>query len=509
MARLPDEAHAIALFQSGRFAEAESAFKAILAREPRNAAALHALGAIALQAKRFDEAIAGLVGAVASEPRDALAHYHLASAYLGAGRSDDARASLQAAIAAHRAAGESRFRLANVLPAALEALAALEVQAGNACKDAGDLHLALAHYEAALAANPRLAEAALNAGSVALERGDHARAKALYEQALRLRPGLADAEYALGLIALFAHDFARGWEGYERRFETSPAVAALAAPRRPAARHFSDARRLAVRAEQGLGDQILFSTLLPELAALGVSGVVEIDPRLVRPYRRSQPGFEYCVPGDIMALETCDREIAIGSLARHLRRAQESFAAQPRALLVPDPARAAATRTRFGEGRHVAISWRSFQPQGRGHIAERKSIPLAHFAALAPFGAKLVDLQYGDVDDERRAFDRAHPGLRIALDALDLRNDLEGLLAAIAACDLVVTSSNVTAHFAGALGKATWLLYLGANPPFHYWAPGADARSLWYPSVEVLTDAKWHRWEDAFDTVAWRLRAEL
>ena len=72
---------------------------------------------------------------------------------------------------------------------------------------------------------------------------------------------------------------------------------------------------------------------------------------------------------------------------------------------------------------------------------------------------------------------------------------------------MIVTTSNVTAHFAGALGKRTLLVYLAARPPFHYWAPGPDGRSLWYPSVEIKSDATWTNWEMAFEAVARRLAA--
>ena len=176
-------------------------------------------------------------------------------------------------------------------------------------------------------------------------------------------------------------------------------------------------------------------------------------------------------------------------------------------LLVPDAQRSSATREALGEGRRIAISWRSFQKAGRRHIAERKSIPLECFAALAAPGLRLVDVQYGDVVAERRAFDERHPRLRMQVPDLDLRDDIDGVFAAIAACDLVVTASNVTAHFGGALGKRTWLVCLEANPPFHYWAARSDGRSLWYPSVEVVTDPAWKRWEEAFEALAARLAA--
>jgi ADP-heptose:LPS heptosyltransferase len=75
------------------------------------------------------------------------------------------------------------------------------------------------------------------------------------------------------------------------------------------------------------------------------------------------------------------------------------------------------------------------------------------------------------------------------------------VLAAIEACDLVVTTSNVTAHLAGALGRETLLVYLRANPPFHYWVPTEDGRSLWYPSVRIVTDASLDSWDRALERI--------
>jgi hypothetical protein len=81
-------------------------------------------------------------------------------------------------------------------------------------------------------------------------------------------------------------------------------------------------------------------------------------------------------------------------------------------------------------------------------------------------------------------------------------------MAAIEACDLVVTTSNVTAHLAGIIGKRTWLVYLRGIAPFHYWVPGSDGRSLWYPSVEVVTHDAWTAWDQALRAVVARWKAE-
>jgi ADP-heptose:LPS heptosyltransferase len=179
----------------------------------------------------------------------------------------------------------------------------------------------------------------------------------------------------------------------------------------------------------------------------------------------------------------------MGSLASLLRRDSASFARQPRALLLPDAARVRAIRAQLGDGPHVAVSWRSLQGAVRASRAARKSIALAQFAAMAAeAGARLVDIQYGDVEAERAAFEREHPGVLVRIAGLDAFNDLEGVMAAISACGAVVTASNVTAHLAGALGVAATVVFLGPVSPFHYWDAVAGTRSLWYPSLMVVAN---------------------
>jgi hypothetical protein len=160
----------------------------------------------------------------------------------------------------------------------------------------------------------------------------------------------------------------------------------------------------------------------------------------------------------------------------------------------------AALRT---EGRRrVAISWRSNQPAGREALARKKSAPLEAFRGISlRDDVALVDLQYGDTKADREAFASAG-GRLLRIEGLDLFNDLDGILAAIDACDLVVTTSNVTAHLAGALGRETWLIHAGAHPAFYYWMAGPQGRSLWYPSVEIVGAPTW---EAALTAVSRRL----
>jgi hypothetical protein len=241
--------------------------------------------------------------------------------------------------------------------------------------------------------------------------------------------------------------------------------------------------------------------MLPELERRGVPFVVEIDARVVPALRRAHPGWDVVAPGESAeAFAKCDRHIPIGSLGAIFRADVASFASQPGALLAADATRAAAIRGACHEpGRRlVGISWRSFQPHGRGILQRRKSASLLEFMALSRReDLTLIDLQYGDTAAERDAFIEAGGRAR-RVEGLDLFNDIEGVLAAIEACDLVITTSNVTAHFAGALGKEAWLVYLAAIPPFHYWSTDATGRCLWYPRLRIVTGEDLRTWPDLF-----------
>jgi hypothetical protein len=253
-----------------------------------------------------------------------------------------------------------------------------------------------------------------------------------------------------------------------------------------------------------LGDQVLFATLATELAVRGESFVLEVDRRLVPAFARAHPDWDITPREDSeAAFARCDRHLPMGSLGGLLRGSRESFARQPQALLAADAERRAAYRALIappGTGT-IGISWRTFQPKLRAYYELAKSAPLAAYLRLAEaHGVRLVDLQYGDTAAERAAF--ADEGAVLErIEGLDLYEDIDGLLAAIDACDVIVTTSNVTAHLAGAVGKRTLLCYLAANPPFHYWAPDANGRSPWYPSVEIVSATGLDTWARVLDRV--------
>ena len=560
MTSASDVRAANALIDAGRLEEAEAAWRAIVAANPADFDALHLLAYVVARRGRTAESLALLDRAVAGAPQRTAIRQSRAFALRDLGRLEESAGDFESVLKVEprnvvaldtlgvvqkglgrRAVAEDCHRRAlavdpRYVPAlnnlgnllreqgrvaeSLECIdLALDVEPGNGVAlnnlgrllhHEGRLEDALEQYAKAAAALPRTAAVRVNWANALLDGGDLTGARARYEEALHATPGMPDALYGRAHVDLREGRFSEGWEGYEARFDTTWLAGVRAPPALPRLQRsgLGAARRVAVWAEQGLGDQLMYATLLPELAGLGLSAVVEVDPRLIETYRRSLPAMEFVPRDDWSAFAGCDHQIPIGSLPRLFRPTRESFQAQPTALLQADPARVREIRERLGPGRWIAVCWRS--PAG-GHaasrhwLAERKSIALERLAPLAGVkGARLLDLQFGDVDTERRGFDASHPGKLARVPGLDTTKDLEGVLAALQVCERVVTTCNSVAHLAGASGRPTWVFHLGAAP-FHYWVPGSRSLSLWYPSLEILSDATWARWEDAVDALRARL----
>ena len=514
------------LFQLGRLAEARSEVQAMEAIEPRHPAvrdliaritheegvAHHSAGRFAEAADAYARAIDAGLALPQVKSNLASALDALGAAHYIAGRHAEAANAHRRALAALPDWPQAQNNLGNALSALGQKDEALAVfrailaknprddnalsNMGVVLQEMGDLAGARRSYESALAARPDSALALNNLGFLLREEGHADEAAVFFERSLALAPGNPRAAYNLALARLTQGRFEEGWRLHEARFRTAPpAVVRRELPMPPlSAADIGRVSRVAIWREQGVGDQILYSTVLPGLEERGQDFVLEIDARLVAAARRAHPAWRVASPDESpAAFAGCDRQAPMADIAAFLRPTRESFAAQPRALLAADAGRARGYRERLAAPgkRVVGVSWKSFQPKNRAALGARKSAPLEAFAALAARpDLRLVDLQYGDTREERSRF----AGDLTRLDELDLFNDLDGLLAAIEACDVMVTTSSVTAHLAGALGKRTLLVFPAGLPPFHYWTQALGRHSPWYPSVEIVSDPSLDTW---------------
>ncbi len=525
----------LVLRRLGRDQEALQSYEAALKLSPDQAELLCNCGNVLQDIGRHAEALSCFDRALRSQPRVALLHYNRGNVLMAMGRMDDAITSFESAIALDPQYAEAWNNRGNALldlgraEAALESIGhalAIDPQYAEAHANRGYALLeldqpgpAIAAFRQALALDPADAST-YNGLAMACQRaGNAVDAFRYFSLALSMEPDFLEARHNDALLRLFEGDFGHAWEGYETRIALPSYRRHL---RKDAATVDQFLRQpswqgpggvipdtVGIWAEQGIGDQILFSTMLPELIATGQRFVYEVDQRLLQAYRRAFSGVDFVALSDPPdeRLTSAAAALFCGSLPRFFRTRAESFSRLPGRLLVADPQLVARYAGKLGEGFKVAVSWRSSRA---GWVGRSKSVALAAFAPLfAVSGVRWVDVQYGDTAEERASVSRESGIALTHFDEIDYRDDLEDVLAIIENCDLVITTSNASAHFAGALGKPVWLLYPADRPPFHYWAHRGDHRCLWHPSVEIVSQPSLADWPALLDHVADRLRRRI
>jgi ADP-heptose:LPS heptosyltransferase len=196
-----------------------------------------------------------------------------------------------------------------------------------------------------------------------------------------------------------------------------------------------------------------------------------------------------------------DAQAPIGDLGHLLGLDKDAILRSRKPFLSADRERAAQLRNQspFTDKKPVCgIAWRSANKQfgGEKSIALPDLAPVLNAAELS-----FVNLQYGSVDAE---IAQARDALGVAIHqvpGLDIFNDIDGLLALIDACDFVVTTSNVTAHLAGAMGKRGCVMVPYAKGRIWYWHL-QDTFSLWYPTLRVFYQEDPKSWSSTIRAVA-------
>lgn len=315
---------------------------------------------------------------------------------------------------------------------------------------------------------------------------------ACYEKAITIRPDYATAQANLGVLLLQTGEFSRGWEKFEYRWQAEEGAPEALQTNRPLWNGAPSDRPLLLWGEQGIGDQILYGSILPDLAALPRKKYVALDKRLIPLFARSMEGFDFVEPAQVNDTMDFAEHLPLGSLPRLFRPALESFAQARHPFLRADPQRAEALRKKMERGGRLicGVSWSS----ARKVIGKHKSISLEQMLLpLAASGLHFVDLQYGDTADERKSLKMRH-GIEVQkVEEIDNFNDIDGLAALIQACDLVISTSNSTAHLAGALGKETLLLLPSGKKKIWYWTE-FEGHNPWYPSIRSFAQTTPGEW---------------
>lgn len=395
---------------------------------------------------------------------------------------------------------------------------------GATVAEQGETERSVVFFDEALRLDPAFAKARYNRANVRLSLGEVAGALADCETALESgQPNDSERammRFAHSTMLVAAGRLAEGWDAYEVRL----------APRHVDVTHFAvddpawtpetalAGRDLLVFGEQGLGDEVLFANLLPDLLdALGPDGrlTLAVERRLAPLFRRSFPQAEVGAHATFRIEHQSVRNAPfarhrrfdlwapLGSLLRRFRPEIGDFPTRP-AFLQADPDRVAHWRAelaRLGGAKTVGLLWKSLKVSSQ---RARFYSPFAEWApVLATPGVRFVNLQYGDCADEL-AYARDELGVEIwSPPGLDLKDDLDEVAALASALDLVIGPANATLNIAAACGAPTWFVC----PPGAWPMLGTD-HYPWYPRGRVFSPPGFSRWGPVMAEVAHALRQD-
>ena len=316
--------------------------------------------------------------------------------------------------------------------------------------------------------------------------GDKERCVKAYNKLLEARPELIEPQWNYSLALLAMGELAEGTRRYESRWKWDDFPSSK--------RRFSSpqwkgedlkGKSIIVWGEQGVGDQLLFLTLLPfVLEQKPAEVIVEVSTKLVPLVERWYP--EVKVRDDLVKdtvgqfiYDNLDFQIPSGSLMGILFSATGSICGKRRHLVVPENIRDELLPVSFKNKRViVGVSWRSHwvtETRSGNYLNVHSIVQLRE---LLPSNIGFVCLQYRLTNEERDLLSGYED---IFIPDADFFENVDSNALYAGCCDLVFTAATVVLQLAGIYGRPilTWL-------PKQDWVLLGQEHYPWFDNVVVV-----------------------
>ena len=354
---------------------------------------------------------------------------------------------------------------------------------------------AIDYYKQALSINPNNAYIYNNLAKIYFDLNDHKRAFENSFKALKMKKNDGDIQKTISFIYLKDHDFENGWNYFDGRLdledfkEKNNYIKKLNNKLYRSNNLNNKIGKLLVVREQGVGDEILYSSMYEDLLNDIKNTVIECDPRLLNFYKRSLPKFSEkfvslgTITNDDDQFRSIDNIIYAGSLGRYYRKNIKNF--KNNSFLKIDNKNFEDMQIKlsiYKKKYKIGLSWKSFNNQ----FAQDKSLNLKDLNNIFNLtDCDIFNLQYGNVENEINSFNSVNKNKLLNIEGLDLFNDFESIASLLKSLDVFISISNSTAHLAGALGVKTILIKPENFAVFHYWNQKTD-NTPWYASVKLI-----------------------
>lgn len=430
------------LHTARQFPEAEELYDQLLTQNPKNAGLLATLGTLYLQTGKIGLAICLLEASIEHGPRQSDILSNLALAYKNSGQQDKA----------------------------------------------------LKLFEESVKKNPS-GQTLANYSALFIESGQDEKMESVCKRAIELEPEHPISHWNLSLALLATGRWETAWDEHEwglvnncmRRDRELGGVPVWDG---------TPGKRIAIYGEQGLGDEIMFASMIPDVLKTN-EVVLECHTRLKTLFEKSFPGIT-CY-GDREnefplwpANEKFDYRLSIGSLGKFYRRSADKFTGEP--YLKAEPL---ASSEKF----RVGISWSGGGPK-LGRVMKR-SVPLSWWKSILNVqNVEFVSLQYTEAEEEIKIMDTLGYDIK-RMDEYVKAEDYYETARLVQSCDLVISVCTSVIHLAGALGVPCWVM----TPKHPAWRYQNEGKMPWYRSVRLYRQPE--NKQDAWLPVVERIGLDL
>ena len=482
-------AEGLRLASSGRHTEAIGKFETALSDAPNDARVLFALANTARDIGHDVAAERLYRQVLATEPDRVEALVNLANLLRTRGQTDAVIALMKPALERNPEVPELWLTLASAL------------------REAGDSQTAKTFYQEALHLRPGYGQAIGNLADLLADDGEVEQALALYEHVIEGDPHFAQARLNRAILLLLQGRLSEGWRDYAHRLKLADALHYDHRLPKWTGGALKNARLL-VTVEQGLGDQIAFASVIPDLAEAlardGCSVVRECEPRLAPLCARSFPHVTVRA-SEIEArggrktahyhwLTTgADFAVELATLPRYLRRTVDDFPARDH-YLKADLAETAHWRDWLvaqGDGLYIGICWRS------GNISGLRALQFAPIEQWAAFvrtlPGQIVLLQYDAREDEIALLETLSGREILVPPRLDQKQEIDRTCALMSHLDAAVSAPTAVSWMTAALGVPTFKILYNTS-----WTAFGKDYEPFAPAARCITPAKSGDWPSAF-----------
>ncbi len=473
---------AVALSNEGQHAQAIENYKYAIELKPDYADAYNNLGIALSTQKQFDQAIDSYEQAITLEPESPDVYYNLAGLLKDQKRYAQAVENYKQVL-----------RLAPNYPAAYNNMAI-------ALKELGRLDEATECFNKAIQLNPDYAQAYNNLGLLLKSQGLYTESIENYEKAIQLSPDYANAHWNLSLDLLSIGKFTQGWEQYQWRRKAD--LDTILYPQKREMSNWDGSsfvgKKLLIRYEQGMGDNLQFVRYAPMVKARGGTVIFET---LKPMYNLLQgcDGIDELVEASTDGTPTTefDLHVFLLDLPRVLGTTLETIPANVPYLYPGNEKINYWSQQLKGEEFKVGIVWAGSPKHSNDH---NRSCPLKCFEPLTQIkGVRLYGLQKGAAAVQTAVLANTMPIENLA----EQFEDFTDTAAVIQNLDLVISVDTAALHLAGAIAKPVWAV-LPFVPDWRWMLHTKN--SPWYPTMRLFRQEQPGQWDDVFAQITEELK---